>query len=302
MHPPALSGLVRRILLPVFILSLLAGVGGFYLLLYRQAIQQAEQEARIMLASALAVGDYTESHILPKLSGASSHGFDLETVPFYASKTVFRAVTGKAALYTFRNPALNPTNPDDLPTPFEVELIRRFRDDRKLTELAGVHDNGSGKIFYVAHPIRIDKQECLACHSSTDRAPSGMVARFGTVNGFGWAMNETVGIQVLTVPVTEQLRDTVQLVFILAVGLLVVFAVAYVALSIAMNRWLIQPLSALVTIADSASRSASEVPRSPGPAVRELRSLGEAIARLHLSLRKALEALARTEPRDRDTA
>ena len=145
MNPPALRALIRRILLPIFLVSALAGIGGLYLLLYNNAIRQAEQEARIMLASARAVGEYTETHILPKLTAASPNTFDQERVPYYASRTVFRSVTGKAALYTFRLPTFNPTNLDDRPTPFEIELITRFRDGPKLTELTGEHDLGQSK-------------------------------------------------------------------------------------------------------------------------------------------------------------
>ena len=61
MNPPALRALIRRILLPIFIISLLISSGGSYLLLYNEGIRQAEQEARIMLASARAVGEYTGS-------------------------------------------------------------------------------------------------------------------------------------------------------------------------------------------------------------------------------------------------
>jgi hypothetical protein len=57
MNPPALRALIRRILLPIFLVSALAGIGGLYLLLYNNAIRQAEQEAQIMLASARAVGE-----------------------------------------------------------------------------------------------------------------------------------------------------------------------------------------------------------------------------------------------------
>ena len=67
MNSPALRALIRRILLPIFIISLLVSSGGSYLLLYNEAIRQVQQEARIMLASAHAVGEYTETHILPKL-------------------------------------------------------------------------------------------------------------------------------------------------------------------------------------------------------------------------------------------
>ena len=36
MNPPALRALIRRILLPIFLVSALAGIGGLYLLLWRR--------------------------------------------------------------------------------------------------------------------------------------------------------------------------------------------------------------------------------------------------------------------------
>ena len=300
MNQPALRALIRRILLPIFVISVLAGTGGLYLLLYGEAIRQAEQEARIMLASARAVGEYTETHILPKLTAASPNSFEPEQVPFYASRTVFRSVTGKAALYTFRLPTLNPTNLDDRPDPFEIELITRFRDEAKLAELTGVHDVAQGKVFYLAQLIRIEDPECLACHSTPDRAPRAMLAKFGSVNGFGWQLHDTVGLEILTVPLNEQLRGTLQLVLFLAGGLLLIFVVAYVALSLVFDSTLVRPLSALANAADVASQTGEprlDVPRS---SVREIRVLAEALERMRLSLSKAMAAIVGAQARPSD--
>jgi protein-histidine pros-kinase len=298
MNPPALRALIRRILLPIFIVSLLAGTGGLYLLLYDEAIQKAEQEARVMLSSARAVGEYTEAHILPKLTAASANAFEPEQVPYYASRMVFRSVTGKAALYTLRFPTFNPTNPDDRPTPFEIELITRFRDDTHLTELTGAHGVEQGKVFYLAHPVRIEDRECLVCHSTPDRAPPAMLTQFGAVNGFGWKLHDTVGMEILTVPLTEQLRGTVQLMLFLAGGLLLIFVVAYVTLSIVFDSALVRPLSALATAADTASQAGEPQLNVPRSAVREIRVLAEALERMRLSMTKAMAALVRTEARD----
>jgi HAMP domain-containing protein len=300
MNPPALRALIRRILLPIFLVSALTGIGGLYLLLYNNAIRQAEQEARIMLASARAVGEYTETHILPKLTAASPNTFEQERVPYYASRTVFRSVTGKAALYTFRFPTFNPTNLDDRPTPFETELITRFRDDLKLNELTGAHDNGQGRVFYLAQPIRVEDAQCLACHSDPDRAPPAMTAKFGLVNGFGWRMGETVGMEILTVPLTQQLQGTLQLVLFLAGGLVLIFVVAYVALSIVFDSALVRPLSALTTAADRVSQAGEPELVPPRSAVREIRVLAEALERMRLSLTKAMAALAKAEARTPD--
>lgn len=288
---PDIRWLISRILIAVFALALLAGVGGFYLLLYDEAIRTAQQEARVMLASANAVGDYTETHILPKLAELPSHEFYQEMVPFYASQAVFRSVSGTAQLYTFRNPALNPTNLNDRPEPFDVEVIRRFRDDRALAEVFGVRDIGSDKLFYLARPIRVTDTACLTCHSTPGRAPAGMVVRYGPNSGFGWQLGETVGVQMLTVPLTEKLRGTLRLVGILAAGLLAVFVVACFALSAALDAMVARPLAELARAADEQSLSAAPALHLPRSGVREIRLLGGAIERLRTSLAKALSAL-----------
>jgi HAMP domain-containing protein len=166
-----------------------------------------------------------------------------------------------------------------------------------LDELTGVHDVDQGKVFYLAHPIRIEDPQCLTCHSTPDRAPPAMLARFGTVNGFGWRMHDTVGMEILTVPLTEQLRGTLQLVLFLAGGLLLIFVVAYVTLSIVFDSALVRPLSALASAADAASQTGEPELHAPRSAVREIRVLAEALERMRLSMTKAISALARTEAR-----
>jgi hypothetical protein len=288
---PDIRRVISRILLAVFALALLAGVGGFYVLLYDQAMHTAEQEARIMLASANAVADYTETHIMPELVEMPSHEFYREMVPFFASQTVFRAVSGDVQFYTFRNPTLNPTNLDDRPEPFDIEVTRRFRDDQTLNELTGVRDTGDHKLFFLARPIRV-AAPCLTCHSTPDRAPAGMVARYGPNNGFGWLLNDTVGIQMLTVPLTQPLRGMTRLVAILGAGLLTVFAIAYLALSAALDAMVARPLADLARAADEQSLTVAPGPRLPSSGVREIRLLGAAIERLRTSLAKALVALS----------
>src|SRR5262249_6264191 len=142
------------------------------------------------------------------------------TVPSFAAQTVYRSVRNRSPAYTYREAALNPTNTEDRATPFEVELINKFRADAALTELTGIRDTENGSVFYLARPIRITGAECLVCHSTPERAPPAMLAKYGSSNGFGWKVNETVGAQTLTVPIEEELRDAVELATVIAAGLL----------------------------------------------------------------------------------
>jgi len=294
MNGPSLESLIRRILLSVFALAALAGAGGFYLVLHDRAMRQAEQDARILLGSALAVRQYTDSHVAPLVAELPPAGsFHEEMVPSFAAQTVFRTVTGMASAYTYREPALNPTSPNDRATPFDVELIQRFRNDKALTELSGVYDTGEEQLFYLAKPLRITDAQCLSCHSDPNHAPPAMLAKYGKTGGFGWTMGETVSIQLLTVPLTQQLRGTLELVGTLVGGLFLLFGICYLALSITLDAMVVRPLRSLSSATDAASRSAASDPHVPGSGVGEVHKLAGAIERMRLSMIKALSELHR---------
>lgn len=284
----------------MFLLSLVTGTAAFYFVLRNRALGEAEERARILLSTALAVRNYTDHHILPIITQLPRNDFFEESVPSFAAQTVFRQLGGEAGLYTYREPALNPTSIGDRPSPLEVELIRRFRDSQNLVELAGVRDIGMERLYYVARPIRITDPACLICHDTPDRAPAAMLARYGRDNGFGWRLNEVVGIQLLTVPVAEEFSGMVGLVASLAGGLLLVFGICYAALSTTLDTTLVRPLKALAHAADQASLSGSHVVTPPRGGVLELCRLAEAIERLRCSVVKAMERLSDTDlPRDR---
>ena len=295
MQVPGVRRTVRRILLSVFLVSLVVGVGGFYLLLQDRALRQAAAEARILLTSALAIRGYTAENIFPKLSRLPAGEFHEETVPSFAAQTVFRTVARSYHAYTYREPALNPTAPADRATPFEVELIQRFRADRGLEELSGVRAAEADRLFYLARPIRITKEGCLACHSTPERAPPAMVARYGPTAGFGWQLDEVVGAQVLTVPVTEAMKGSLELVGILGLGLALVFAAAYLALALSLDGMVVRPLQALARAAAAASQGGDLRQPLPRGGAGELRALAEAIERLRTSLGKAMAELRAEE-------
>jgi protein-histidine pros-kinase len=294
--PLGASGLIRRILLGILISSLIIGSGGFYVVLRQRAIETASKDARLLLTATLAVGAYTSEEVAPTVDKLSPGQFSKQAVPFYASKAVFSRFTKIYPDHIFREPALNPTNPDDRPTPYEVELTERFRDNPSLKELQGIRHGMDGTYFYLARPIRVDREECLACHSTPARAPAAMVAEYGTSNGFGWSLHDTVGILELSVPITAELRGTTELAVTLAGGLLVVFFITYFALTTALGSALVMPLRHLAEAADAASRTTDEHITLPESGTKELRQLGGAIARLNLSLRKALRDLSARPP------
>lgn len=89
------AGLVRRILIIIFLVSLLGGAGGFFVLLRERALAIAADEARLMLTAALAVSDDTDANVFPLLDELPSHHFDDQVVPFHVVQAVFRGVQAR---------------------------------------------------------------------------------------------------------------------------------------------------------------------------------------------------------------
>ena len=171
--------------------------------------------------------------------------FHEETVPSFAAQTVFRTVSQTQHAFTYREAALNPTAPADRASDFEVGLIQRFRADPKLAEISGDRSVGADRVFYLARPIRITDPACIVCHDTPARAPPAMIAKYGPANGFGWKLNEVVGVQQLSLPVTEQFRDVLTLAVLAGAGLTVIFLTAYLVLASALEALVARPLTRL---------------------------------------------------------
>ena len=246
--------------------------------------------------SAVAIRGYTQDQVLPDVAKAPTSQFYETGVPAFAAQSVYKRVQGMNPAYSYREPALNPTNPNDRPSSVEVDLINRFRAEAQLDELTGIRDSDAGAVFYLARPIKITNADCLVCHSTPDKAPPSMIAKYGPSNGFGWQLNEIIGIQTLTVPIAEQLKGSVELAISLAGGLLLVFVVTYFVLTYTLQMTLVRPLRELTDAAEAASVTANERAAINVSGTKEIQDLADSIARLRLSLMKALRRLASGEP------
>jgi hypothetical protein len=285
----SIDGIVRTVLITSFIIALIIGAGGAYLVVHGRAVRHTATEAGRLLTVATAVRSYTTQHIVPALS-RDDKTFHAVTVPAFGAQSVFRLAQASNSGYVYREPALNPTNPDDLPTPFEVELIRKFRADARLKELGGVRDDGDGHVYYLARPIRA-QEVCLACHDTAERAPAPMVAKYGPHNGFGWKLGEVVAIQSLTVPAAAESQETGEIAMILAGGLLLVFVVTYFVLTWSIDTMLVRPLGAVARAADAASTGGDTDVALAASGAEEIHDIARAIERLRTSLHKSLQRL-----------
>ena len=73
---------------------------------------------------------------------------------------------------------------------------------KEAEELVGERGTPAGRQLYLGRPITIKNPACLGCHETAEKAPRTLVERYGSENGFGWKVGETIGAQVVSVPMS----------------------------------------------------------------------------------------------------
>jgi hypothetical protein len=123
-----------------------------------------------------------------------------QSIPFYASTENFNYFRSRYPAYSYKEAALNPTNPRDRTVDWEADVVNIFRNDPARTEVTGHRETPDGPSLYFCAPIRVNDTSCLTCHSTPEKAPTEIVKFYGTANGFGWKLNEVIGAQIVSVP------------------------------------------------------------------------------------------------------
>ena len=163
------------------------------------ARQQMFYDAGLIIETGAAIRGYTVAQVAPHLETEMAHEFLPQSVPSYAATETLTKLKQHYGEFSYKEAALNPTNPRDRALPWEADLVRQFKDDSGLSELRGEVDTPLGRAMYIARPIR-PAEACLACHSKAEAAPRPMIALYGENNGFGWQARDVVGVQVISVP------------------------------------------------------------------------------------------------------
>lgn len=268
---------------------------GAWLVLDRQFVASARddvvQNARIMMSAANAVRTYTIEEVVPAVMREQADWIAPLTVPSYAAQTNFRAVRAEHPDYAYKEAALNPTNPADRAQDWEADFINRFRNMPGLTELIGERDTVNGRQLTLARPITIRDEACLTCHSTPERAPVRMVAAYGRANGFGWRLNETVGAQLVSVPMALAL-DSARANLISAMSvLLAIFAGLMLALNALLYIVVIRPVTQMARTATAVSLGQPDAAEFAVKGQDEIAELGRSFTRMRRSLDQAAKML-----------
>jgi len=276
----------------------LAGLVIAAALAYRTLQQNARDEvlhsAGIMMASAKAIRSYTVNEVRPLLALQMKRAFMPQTVPAYAATQNILGLRETYPDYTYKEATLNPTNPTNRAVDWEADLIDWFRNHPEDTELVGERDTPTGRSLYLSRPIKVGNEGCLVCHSTPDAAPATMVSQYGTANGFGWQLNEIIGAQIVSVPMSVSLQRA-QKTFFAFVGYLAgVFVFIGILANVLLNTVVIKRIVAMSKVANDVSMGATDIPELTVTGTDEIASLATSFNRMRRSLGNAMKMLDET--------
>ena len=260
-------------------------------ILKQNAREEVLQSARIMMESALGARAYTVQRIQPLLTLQMKREFRPETVAAFAAAQSFQALRTKFPDYTYKEAALNPTNPSDRASDWEADIIQEFRNNAERKELIVERDTPTGRMLNLARPLGIYDEGCLTCHGKVEDAPKTMTDIYGVNNGFGWKLKEIIGAQVVTVPMSVPLARAQQTftTFLLLRG--GVFVLLLALLNLLLHFVVIRPVVRMAAIATEVSMGKPDVPEYIRQGSDEIASLSQSFNRMRLSLENAMKML-----------
>ena len=251
----AASGLPLRlkfnlILIVIFLASLIGAGIYYYGFLERNALDAVQRDSEILMETALAIRGYTADEVKPHLDPLSDARFLPQSVPAFAAVETIRRLSERYPGYEYREATLDPTNPRNRANTWETGIIRTMvmrasTGADPAQEVSGVVGDGIRRAVYVARPITITNPACLSCHGDPAAAPPTMLEIYGRSGGFGWQMGQTVGMQLVKVPMLYPLEKARTTFNTFMASLVVIFALTFLGLNLALSALVIEPMARL---------------------------------------------------------
>ena len=279
------------VLILVFSVGLLATGLISSKILHRNVELEIQHMAEIIMENARAVRSYTVEEIQPLLEPLMEKEFHPQSVPAYAANQNIARVRERFAEYTYKEATLNPINPNSQATDWETSIIEHFRNNSAETELIGINEKAVEPYLYVAHPITVSSPKCLACHGDTSDAPWPMLQHYKPKGGFGWKLGETVGMQIVNVPMDVALDRSNEALqaFMMSIGL--VFIAVLALLNILLYFMVIKPVTHMSQVANEISMGNADAPEFNIESNHEFKTLGKSFNRMRRSLNQAMKML-----------
>lgn len=284
-------------LLAVFVPGI--GISAYlsYNLLHKNAREEVLRNAGVMMEAALSMRAYTVGQVRDKLVQKDDE-FVKQSVPAFAASEMMSLLRKKYPDYSYKEAALNPTNPRNKADAWEADIVKAFDRDGDRAEISGMRVSDSGPSLYLARPFRIKDGACLACHDKPEIAPASMVKLYGPEHGFGWQLNQVIGAQVVSVPMSLPIRNANHAFYTFMASLGAVFGALFIILNLMLYFVIVRPVRMVAAAADrmAAGRTnmSEEAPLElPESGKDEIGVLARSFNRMRRDLEQVLKVMDR---------
>lgn len=217
-----------------------------------QILGQANRELALLVDMVRSVRNVvredTRPHFLPKGEFFA---------PVVSSTVMAKTVASKFAVlrpeYYIRIVSDNPLNGQNLPTPAELAILKRFRAPGAPDSIVetGILRNESYLIS--AAPAKA-KKGCLTCHDTPEKTPAQITDQYGEISGYGYQVGSVVGASVVGVPMANLMEAvTIRSLAVLGVTTLI-FTLIFLFINSLIKRSIISPILSISESARSVSR------------------------------------------------
>lgn len=279
----------------VFVVGFGAAAFLVKIILLENAKQEVALKARIMMEAARSVRSYTVEEIRPLLARLKTSEFHSQIIPAYAATENMKRLRKTYPDYSYKEAALNPTNPEHKAASWEEDIIQYFRNYQDIKEYSGVRSTPTGQYLFLSRPFKITNKACLACHSTPDVAPAAMVKKYGAHNGFGWKHNEIIGAQIVNVPMAIPIAraDTTFNAFMIILA--VVFVLIWLVLNVFLHLIIVKRINRIAAKAEEISKGELGAAEFEEKGKDELSSLAHSLNLMYRSLSSAVKLLDKTQ-------
>ncbi len=282
-------------MLLVFAIGFAAAAFLVKVMLVENAKQEVTLKAKIMMEAARSARSYTVDEIRPLLSRVKTTEFFAQTVPAYAATENMKRLRKAYPEYSYKEAALNPTNPEHKAASWEEDIITYFRNYSDVTEYVGVRSTPTGQYMFLSRPFRITDKNCLVCHSTPEMAPASMVKKYGAHNGFGWKHNEVIGAQIVNVPMAVPIARADKTFTAFMIILVVVFVAIWLVINIFLHLIIVKRVNRIAAKAEEIAKGELGAAEFEEKGKDELSSLAHSLNLMYRSLSSAVRLLDKTQ-------
>lgn len=263
------------------------------MMLQNYAEQVIADRALMLMETMSSIRNYTSTQIQPELSSRleTEEVFLPQTVPAYSAREVFEDLRNheEYSQFFYKEATLNPTNLRDKADSFETGIVESFKSSSE-SQKQGFRSIPGGEMFYIARPLKIEKESCLRCHSKPENAPASLIASYGDNNGFGWQLNEIVGAQIISVPADRVFETAKQLRYLVIGKILIILLAAVVLLNLFLKFTVTDPIKKMSHLSKKLSMGDMDT-EFEQKTNDEIGILAASLNRLKVSMKMAMDML-----------